>query len=520
MTVDAIHEYLTRSAARTPEAIAIEELDGRSLTYGELDRLTDRFASALRHAGVMRGDRVGFCLPKSADAIAAIYGILKAGAAYVPVDPNAPASRNAFILRDCAVRALLVDQAHLDALTAELEATGPLPELFLLPSVGGGAGLEAALDSRGRADGPHGPVPPAEAVTPDDIAYILYTSGSTGRPKGVTLTHGNGISFTDWCTEIFAPTGADRFSLFPPLQFDMSTSDLFLSIKHGARIVPIDDRTGKDPFTLGKVIQDHGLSMWYSVPSVLSLMAQHGRLERYDLSSLRVVLFAGEVFPVTHLRRLRGLLPGVRMFNLYGPTETNVCTYFEIPNQIPEERTEPYPIGRACSHARSRVIGADGAEVEPGAEGELCIAGAGVMSGYWNMPERTEGAFLAADGLDWYRTGDVVREEDGELVFLGRRDRMVKRRGYRIELGEIEAALYRHPSFSELAVLALTDDSGTRIQAAYGTKDGEPISLIELKAFAAEALPLYMVPDRFVHIEALPRTATGKTDYQRLKELV
>jgi amino acid adenylation domain-containing protein len=512
MTVDAIHEYLTRSAARTPEAIAIEELDGRSLTYGELDRLTDRFASALRHAGVMRGDRVGFCLPKSADAIAAIYGILKAGAAYVPVDPNAPASRNAFILRDCAVRALLVDQAHLDALTAELEATGPLPELFLLPSVGGGAGLEAALDSRGRADGPHGPVPPAEAVTPDDIAYILYTSGSTGRPKGVTLTHGNGISFTDWCTEIFAPTGADRFSLFPPLQFDMSTSDLFLSIKHGARIVPIDDRTGKDPFTLGKVIQDHGLSMWYSVPSVLSLMAQHGRLERYDLSSLRVVLFAGEVFPVTHLRRLRGLLPGVRMFNLYGPTETNVCTYFEIPNQIPEERTEPYPIGR--------VIGADGAEVEPGAEGELCIAGAGVMSGYWNMPERTEGAFLAADGLDWYRTGDVVREEDGELVFLGRRDRMVKRRGYRIELGEIEAALYRHPSFSELAVLALTDDSGTRIQAAYGTKDGEPISLIELKAFAAEALPLYMVPDRFVHIEALPRTATGKTDYQRLKELV
>jgi amino acid adenylation domain-containing protein len=517
MTVDAIHEYLNRSVARTPNAIAIEELDGRTLTYRELDQLTDRLAHALRRSGVTRGDRVGFCLPKSADAIAAIYGILKAGAAYVPVDPSAPASRNALILRDCAVRALLVDQAHLDALTTELEATGPLPELFLLPAVGGGAGLEAALDSQGPADGP---LPPAAAVTPDDIAYILYTSGSTGRPKGVTLTHGNGISFTDWCTDTFSPTGEDRFSLFPPLQFDMSTSDLFLSIKHGARIVPIDDRTGKDPFTLGRVIQDHGLTMWFSVPSVLSLMAQHGRLERYDLSTLRVVLFAGEVFPVAHLRRLRELLPGVRFFNLYGPTETNVCTYFEIPDHIPDERTEPYPIGRACSHARSRVIGADEAEVEPGAEGELCIAGAGVMRGYWNMPERTEGVFLAADGLDWYRTGDVVRDEDGELVFLGRRDRMVKRRGYRIELGEIEAALYRHPSFSELAVLAVSDDSGTRIHAAYGTKHGEPISLIELKAFAVEVLPLYMVPDRFVHIEALPRTATGKTDYQRLKELV
>jgi amino acid adenylation domain-containing protein len=517
MTVDAIHEYLARSAARTPDAIAIEELDGRTLTYGELDRLTDRLSDALRSAGVSRGDRVGFCLPKSADAIAAIYGIFKAGAAYVPVDPNAPAHRNAFILRDCAVRVLLVDAAYEEALTTALEASGPLPEIFILPNVGGGAGLEEAIDSRGPAPGP---LPPAEAVEPDDIAYILYTSGSTGRPKGVTLTHGNGISFVDWCTDIFAPSRTDRFSLFPPLQFDMSTSDLFLSIKHGARIVPIDDRTGKDPFTLGKVIQDHALTMWFSVPSVLSLMVQYGRLERFDLSSLRVVLFAGEVFPVVHLRRLRELLPGVRLFNLYGPTETNVCTFYEIPDHIPEDRTEPYPIGRACGHARSRVIGPDGAEREPGVEGELCIAGAGVMSGYWNMTERTEGAFLEADGLDWYRTGDVVREDDGELVFLGRRDRMVKRRGYRIELGEVEAALYCHPSFSELAVLAVSDDEGTRILAVYGTKNGEPISLVELKAFSADALPLYMVPDRFVHTEALPRTSTGKTDYQHLKELI
>jgi len=517
MTVDSIHEYLARSADRKPHAIAIEELDGTKLTYGELDRLTDRLAGALRNAGVTRGDRVGFCLPKSADAIAAIYGILKAGAAYVPVDPNAPALRNAFILRDCGVRALLVDAGNEQSLATELEASGPLPETFVLPSVGGGTGLEQALDSRTPAPGSPAPI---EAIGPEDIAYILYTSGSTGRPKGVTLTHGNGISFVDWCSDIFAPTGEDRFSLFPPLQFDMSTSDLFLSIKHGARIVPIDDRTGKDPFSLGKVIEEHALTMWFSVPSVLSLMAQHGRLERYDLSSLRFVLFAGEVFPVAHLRRLRELLPGVRLFNLYGPTETNVCTFFEIPERIPEDRTEPYPIGRACSHARSRVIDPDGTEVEPGDEGELCIAGAGVMSGYWNMAERTEAAFLEADGLEWYRTGDVVREEDGELAFLGRRDRMVKRRGYRIELGEVESALYRHPSFSELAVIAVSDDAGTRILAVYGTDDGQPIPLVESKAFAADVLPLYMVPDRFVHTEVLPRTPTGKTDYQQLKELI
>jgi len=136
------------------------------------------------------------------------------------------------------------------------------------------------------------------------------------------------------------------------------------------------------------------------------------------------------------------------------------------------------------------------------------------------MPERTEGAFLAADGVRWYRTGDMVREEDGDLVFLGRRDRMVKRRGYRIELGELEAALYRHPEFSELAVFAVSDDEGTRIVTAYATQDGEPISLVDLKALSARALPLYMVPDRFRHLDALPKTPTGKTDYQRLKELV
>ena len=517
MTVDLLHEYLTQSAARTPDAIVIQELDGRTLSYGDLDRLTDRLADALRRAGVRRGDRVGFCLPKSADAIAAIYGILKAGAAYVPVDPSAPAIRNAFILRNCAVRALLVDTARAEELSAELGATGPVPETFVLPQVGGGAGLESAIDARSPTSGA---TPPTEPATPDDIAYILYTSGSTGRPKGVTLTHGNGISFVEWWSDTFAPTASDRFSAHPPLHFDMSISDVFLSVKHGATIVPIDDWTAKDPLTLGKVIEEHALTMWYSVPSVLALMAQHGRLERYDLSSLRVVQFAGEVFPIAHLRRLRKLLPEVRLFNLYGPTETNVCTFYEIPDHIPEDRTEPYPIGRTCSHARGRIVGADGSKVEPGAEGELCIAGAGVMREYWALSERSEEAFLEADGLRWYRTGDVVREEDEELVFLGRRDRMVKRRGYRIELDEVETALYGHASFSEVAVLAVSDDEGTRVHAIYATKDGKPISLVELKTFSADALPLYMVPDRFAHIEALPKTPTGKTDYQRLKEFV
>jgi acyl-coenzyme A synthetase/AMP-(fatty) acid ligase len=262
--------------------------------------------------------------------------------------------------------------------------------------------------------------------------------------------------------------------------------------------------------------------MWYSAPSILAVLSQYGRLERHDFSALRAVLFAGEVFPIQHLRRLKALWPSPRYFNLYGPTETNVCTFYELPAQIPAQRTEPFPIGRTCSHLRSRVVDERGEEVAPGVEGELIISGPGVMAGYWNLPEQSARAFLVdPDGTRWYKTGDIVlADRDGEFVFLGRRDRMVKRRGYRIELGEIETALYRHPAVAEAAAVAAGDaGGGVMIHAFLSTKDGGRISVIELKRFCTEQLPLYMVPDRFAFLERLPKTSTAKIDYQKLKEL-
>jgi acyl-coenzyme A synthetase/AMP-(fatty) acid ligase len=235
------------------------------------------------------------------------------------------------------------------------------------------------------------------------------------------------------------------------------------------------------------------------------------------------VLFAGEVFAIKHLRALSRLLPRPRYFNLYGPTETNVCTYYEVPTPIPVERTTPYPIGRACSHVTTRVLDADGREVARGSEGELCVAGAGVMRGYWNLPENTERAFIVdATGVGWYRTGDVVVEDEaGDYVFRGRRDRMVKRRGYRVELGEIETGLYGHPAVKEAAVVARSDaDGGVRILAFVAChEDVKRPSLIELKRYCAENLPLYMVPDLVSFQAALPKTSTDKIDYQRLTGL-
>jgi acyl-coenzyme A synthetase/AMP-(fatty) acid ligase len=216
------------------------------------------------------------------------------------------------------------------------------------------------------------------------------------------------------------------------------------------------------------------------------------------------------------------LVPRPRYFNLYGPTETNVCTFYEVPTPIPETRTTPFPIGETCSHLRSKVVDEQGREVVRGAEGELCISGPGVMQGYWALPEQTEQGFISDDaGLRWYRTGDIVVEaEDGNYTYLGRRDRMVKRRGYRVELGEIEAGLYRHPLVKEAAVIASPDEeAGVKIKAFLSCREAKHPSLIEIKRFCSQHLPLYMMPDNFSWHEALPKTSTDKIDYQRLKEM-
>jgi len=516
-----LHASFIASARQCSQAVAVVEPGRGSITYGELDALSDRVRDRLALLGVGRGDRVGIYLRKSIDSVATLLGALKAGAAYVPVDPGAPAARGAYILHNCAVKVVVVEAALASKLGAELERLGAAPLMIAVDGPQeGGAGLRAALtaaDDETRA-------PPFESVrsSPADLAYILYTSGSTGKPKGVMLSHENAVSFVDWCSESFAPTGVDRFSSHAPFHFDLSILDIHVCLKHGATLVLIGEDIGKDAPRLAQLIADERISIWYSAPSILALLAQFGSLAKHDYSALRQVLFAGEVFPVKHLRALCELLPEPRYFNLYGPTETNVCTYYEVQLPVPAERSTPYPIGKVCSHLRGRVLDEHGAEVAYGSEGELCIAGPGVMQGYWALPEQTAiGFFKAADGRPWYRTGDIVTEgQDGCYTYLGRRDRMIKRRGYRVELGEIEAGLYRHPNVKEAAVVAFADEqAGVSITAFLSSREAKRPSLIEIKRFCAENLPLYMIPDRFAWFDSLPKTSTDKIDYQRLKEM-
>jgi amino acid adenylation domain-containing protein len=379
-------------------------------------------------------------------------------------------------------------------------------------------GAELLLVNFGRGD-------PSLARSPDPeeaLAYILYTSGSTGTPKGVMHSHASALSFIDWCSRALEPTFEDRFSSHAPFHFDLSILDIYVPIKHGGAVVLIGEKLGRQPPHLARTISERRISVWYSTPSILRLLVEYGKLSQYDCSSLRTVLFAGEVFPVKNLRSLKAIWPKPRYFNLFGPTETNVCTYHEVPAEIPTARTAPFPIGKACSGDETMVVDELSRETTRGDEGELYVSGGSVMLGYWNRPEQNLKVFsVDGSGRRWYKTGDVVREEaDGNYIFIGRRDRMVKRRGYRIELDEIESALSRHPSIREAAVIATPDEENGVLVRAFLDWAGElRPSVVELKQFCAENLPAYMIPDRFSVLPALPKTSTDKTDYQRLKEV-
>jgi acyl-coenzyme A synthetase/AMP-(fatty) acid ligase len=336
------------------------------------------------------------------------------------------------------------------------------------------------------------------------------------------LSHANAFNFLDWCDLDLGPWRADdRFASHAPFHFDLSVFDLFASCRSAATLVLIGEALGKDPIGLGNFLESKRISVWYSSPSILSMLTSHGRLGRRRFDPPRLVLFAGEVFPIEPLRRLRATWPHATMWNLYGPTETNVCTGLEIPAAIPPDQTDPYPIGTVCRPLRARVVDELGRDVTHGTLGELVIAGPGVMRGYFGRPDLTAAAFLVdGDGVAWYRTGDLVRDDGtGCFAFHGRRDRMVKKRGYRIELGEIESALYRHDGVDRAGVVARADDVGISINAFVALKPNQKKSIIAMKRHCTHYLPHYMIPDSITFLDDLPATSTDKVDYQRLKSL-
>jgi amino acid adenylation domain-containing protein len=508
-------ELLAHGAGLAAAKTAVWSADAR-MSYDELTDGARRIATFLSDAGVKRGDRVALWMDKTPACVQTIVGVLYAGAAYVPLDPRAPWRRCRAILDDCDVAALVVDAPRLPMM-AELLDGLHLP-LLLVDATAFDAQTSATRTvTRAQALGctARELSPPAA----EDLAYILYTSGSTGIPKGVVHTHRSGVAFTDWVIDTYHVRSDDVFSSHAPFHFDLSILDLYASLGTGASVRLISSVEAMLPPHLVKGVAEWGITVWYSVPSILSAMLEVGELEKRGFGRVHTLLFAGEVFPTPQLRRLRAALPDVRLSNLFGPTETNVCTYYDVPREIPPGRA--IPIGRACEHLDTFVLDANGNEVGVGTEGTLWVKGGNLMSGYWS---RSGLKGLAPDprgrpGMV-YCTGDQVRlQPDGNYDFLGRRDHMIKVRGFRVETGEIESVLAAHPAVVEAIVVPIPDErAGNRIVSTVVMRAGETMDAGALSAFCKERLPAYMIPEHFDIVASLPRTSTGKADRKMLLE--
>jgi acyl-coenzyme A synthetase/AMP-(fatty) acid ligase len=336
------------------------------------------------------------------------------------------------------------------------------------------------------------------------------------------LSHLNAMAFVDWAVEEFGVAEHDRLSSHAPLHFDLSVLDLYAAARAGAAVVIVPAQLALFPVELVKWIREAEITVWYSVPSILTLLVLRGKLAEVELPDLRTILFAGEVFPTKHLHRLMELLPHVRFANLFGPTETNVCTWYEVPRWEGEPPAS-IPIGKAIEDVEVFAVREDGSVAPAGEVGELYVRGPTVMQGYWGDEERTARTLLRdwngeTGGFPVYRTGDLAFvDEAGDWIFLGRRDSQIKSRGYRIELGDIEAALNQHPAIVECAVVAIPDEVVTNRIKAYVVRRSE-VADDELNRFLGERLPRYMAPELYEFRDDLPRSSTGKIDRRTLQD--
>ncbi|NNF27573.1 MAG: amino acid adenylation domain-containing protein [Gemmatimonadetes bacterium] len=515
-----IHEAIARHAAHRPGHPALA-CDGRVMTYGELHERSNQLAWTLLELGLRPGGRVGIFMNKSLEMGVALYGILKSGGAFVPLDPLMPVERLDFILGDCGIEHLVTGDLQAPVLRRWVREIGSNPGLHVL-GLAETTELQLSVESwsavhrRSTSD-------PGAGLIDQDLAYLMYTSGSTGAPKGMMHTHHGSLSYARWGANHLGLTPEDRVASHAPLHFDLSIFDFFSTSQAGGTVVLVPEPVTKFPASWTAYLEAERISVVFTVPYTLTEMLSRGVLESRNLSALRWVLFGGEPAPPAHLRALMARLPHVRFTNVYGPAEAPSCTCYDLPG--PPSDDTPIPIGTVSQNSADLIVDDRGEPVPSDEVGELLIRSSTLMKGYWNRPELNRDAFLDRPGFGplrerYYRTGDLVRRDaDGLLHFVGRKDRMIKTRGHRVELDEVEAALAGHPSVHTAAAYDVPDDQGSkRILAAAVIREGHSADEQELRQHCESKLPRYALPERIEIRSGLPRTTSGKVDHKRLRD--
>ncbi len=485
--------------ARTPDAMALM-FGERALTYAQLDAWAGHVALALRAAGTGPGAAVGLLSRPGPELVAGLLGVLKTGAAYVPLDPAHPRGRLGFLATGARLSALLFQPGERDRVP-----DCDVPVLPLGEPVDGAA-----------------PPVPVPGPSPRDLAYVIYTSGSTGRPKGVEVTHASVAGLLLEAGRIYRVAPGDVGVLTHSFAFDASVLEIFTPLVHGARLVVATEQERRDPARLAALVARHGVTLWDVVPAMLAQVLELPDAAKL-CASVRLFTAGADILPPELVRRFFALCPAAELHNQYGPTEaTVVATYWRC---RPGDEDRVVPIGHPVPGTRIHLLDAAGVPVAAGRTGEIHIGGAGVARGYRGRPGLTAERFVpdpfsADPSARLYRTGDLGRlRADGALEFHGRADRQLSVRGYRVEPGEIEAALLTHPDVRAAAVgVRGTAGGAERLVAWVSPGDGRQCSVGGLREHLGAALPGYMVPTHYVVMDRLPVNSSGKTDHRALPD--
>ncbi len=539
--VASLASLLSVAAQRDPNGPAIRD-QGTTTTWAEAVEHSGRLATALLQAGVQPGDRVGVHYRKSADSFLAMHAVVQQGAIAVPLDPTASGSYLASVIEQTGCRVILTHppcQATVQELVevANIDAVLGVPDLSLTSDH---STPQRTISNRSTTEGPNpmrfvdqstiDGLDPTGAieVDPEQPAYIITTSGSTGRPKGICHTHNSALAYVRFKESAYDFGPGDRISDIAPNHFDISTLALWVTPSVGATNIVVPEQYQMFPASLAKLLGDEQVSVWYSVPYLLTQLLDRGGLDALDLTAMRWILFGGEVFPTQALRKLMALLPDAQFSNVYGPAEVNACTVNHL-SRLPDSES-PIPIGKPLNDTRVRVLDED--QNPTAGKGEIWVTSSTMMMGYWGQPALTSRSIWQdpESNESWYRTGDLGWfDQNDDLVFAGRVDHQVKVRGHRVELEAIEAVLEDADEITNaISTIARADDGSDVVICGLRLRADSTLDTTKLRLHCAKRLPTYAVPAFFYPIspnqeddnttaDTSPMTGSGKLDRRALR---